>query len=204
MAYSSKDSAKKGDCSARNFFGAKEGETPCKVCDKCEKDAKPDCVLYPYNSDCCADKHDAHHALPVRCFIYSAQRKVPRDKQQRLVDKYNDKHAPCICLNEDDHKEAHKIQNKIEAAAGKSGNGRWSYDAAATCAAQTVVEVRGKGADGKPKCTEDCIREQLNAYHQSEEVGCTDSTQLRADPSGRMATSKAPTSTAATAAAALE
>jgi hypothetical protein len=142
--------------------------------------------------------------VPVRAFLYSGQRKLPKAQQQKLVNDYDEGRAPCICLEDGgDHDLAHRLQNPPERAAGKANNGRWPYSEAADCAAETIVKVRGKKANGDNKCTKECIREQLDSYHKRK-LDVEDSTPVRADPGGQMKTSKAPTAAIAVAAAPVE
>jgi len=199
----SKDNAADNNCKAKNYFDATKSEG-CKKCSPCAKtksadNKAEDCTLYAYRPNCCKGKA-AHHVIPVRCFTPPGQRKA--GTRYDHLESYNDKDAPCICLESDgadsQHKRIHRDFDATEQTAGENGDppGTWSYKEASNCGAKTAANA----TDGK--CSEKCIKAQLDVYHESltNKKGCkvgkegdqtiTVETRLRADPSGKKDSSK--------------
>ncbi len=180
----SNNDAAANNCKAKNYFdSAKDKGCGCPACAKTEK---ADCTLYAYRPNCCKGKA-AHHVIPVRCFTPPGQRKA--GTRYDHLKSYNDKDAPCICLDSDgadsQHKRIHRDFDAAEQTAGENGDppGTWSYKDASSCGAKTAADA----TDGK--CSEKCIKGQLDAYHQ-DVAGIGDTTPLRADPTGKKDTSK--------------
>ena len=178
------------------FSCSGDHEKDCKNED-CRK-AK-NCMLVPHTptgkqQGCCKSpppKQTPHHLIEVHCFTEAGQ----RSSGVRVTgfDLYNDKKAPCVCVDgsryKDQHGKMHAIQNTHEKnmmdsegprsqMGGKSN--RWNYGEAKKAA----LHAHGKTFQNndEAQCSKECLEKQIDSYHR--QVGCkSDNTPLRADRS---------------------
>jgi hypothetical protein len=168
-------------CKAKGGFREKEDTDDNCISCECEG-APPKCTLYPHNGGCCPEGQEAHHLVPVHCFISPSNRTSKLEDQEKFAGcgKYNHHRAPCICLPEQKHDKMHeKFDAREDRGLGdtKSQAGTWSYDKASSTAAKCVNEMY-------PDCPEGCIKAQLDSYHK-DEAGIKDDTTLRRDSTGK-------------------
>jgi hypothetical protein len=153
------------------------------------------CMLHPETPDkeagqpeCCKSpppKLTPHHVVPAHCFMPKGVRAAGGSDRYSGCENYSVEQAPCICVtghdkSTGDHKLIHDIFDDLEDSnmvGGKAGT--WSYDDAAYSGAGSVASVTG--------CDEECIRSQVNAYHQQDKPdkpNVQNNTKLRADSKG--------------------
>lgn len=164
------------------------------------------CMLVPFsegNDECCG-KQTPHHMVPKSSFVST-------NDSGKLIDGcdgYDEKQAPCICVEgasstKGSHgmmhndmkakimKKTGSIKNRVTTKIGVSGGG--SIDARSlTYAEQRDTAVKSVArVFPNSGCTPDCLKAQLDAYHQSGEDGkpnIEDDTLLKASiNSGRSA-----------------
>ena len=93
---------------------------------------------------------------------------------------YHEGDPPCICLEgnpsdpDSEHGVAHDVTETAAARSSTAGQGKWTYGEAR----QAALKSAKKAADLTEKETE-CIGIMLDAYYK-DELGCTDSTEIRA------------------------
>ena len=148
------------------------------------------CMLQPYDpkdkqAGCCKKPKPAmspHHVVPKHCFkppdsdMPSANYRYPGSEG------YDADKAPCICVTGHDksvgqHKKIHDRLDPAEDTWKKNGKaGSWTYSDAADAGVSAASEVT--------KCDADCMREQVDAYHQQKKPNISDETRIRADSTG--------------------
>jgi hypothetical protein len=146
----------------------KRGEAPCTKCNCTEHDGKngPECTLYPYSSDCCKPK-TPHHLIPKHGFYEgSGTTTLKITYPGPLCQPYDHKKAPCICLTGHDksvgqHREIHA---HYDAKEGRHKPPKeWPYSQARDTALDSMEAVGAL----KGKCDRECIKAQLDNYHQA-------------------------------------
>jgi len=146
------------------------GGTNTAMCADPKCKAARKCVLTPYNMGCC-DGQTAHHLVPSADFIPHKNRKKKKRKGQ-----YNDKTAPCICVEGDDHDE--RTDSGLLKQHGRTGrrfailrddfitaNGRDKYTLSAACTLGAQA-----GAAEKKGCKAKCLEDQLVKGHAKMEM----------------------------------
>jgi hypothetical protein len=168
----------------------------CCEDEKCQEARK--CMLVPYGGsgspNCCGDKV-GHHLVEGHCFV-STSEKAPLED----LEAYDYNGAPTVCASgsryDAEHGMMHAVQSSVEAAftdkpvncewldAGKkvkdqkerdTAKSQWKYKDAR----KAGVEAHKAAFPGQ--CNEDCIKNQIDAYHKNE-CGFDDETPLRTDP----------------------
>ncbi len=154
-------------------------------------------------NECATPEYESHHLIDNSSFSRPGARKISKTafgaaaagmadrvwkKLRNLFQSgsphpggnYHEGDPPCICLegNPNDPGTEHAVAHDItEAAALKSptvGQGKWTYKEARAAA----VNSAKKSADLTKKESE-CVGIMLDSYYK-EELGCTDSTEIRA------------------------
>lgn len=157
----------------------------------CDKDPDPECKLVPYDPGC-PDGKTPHHVIPVHCFMGKGARKLPKEQRKAKTyegaKEYDPNKAPCICVDGKTktpgtaHGKMHKSFDDLEdshKADGKAGS--WTYEDASNAGAKSVAD--NSPAEGK-KCSEGCIKRQLDTYHK-DQANISGDSPLRADSGGR-------------------
>jgi len=188
----------------QNKFYNKTGATEdmCDPNDECHKQFK--CSLVPFDFGCCTGK-TPHHVVPAHCFMPSGERKAGGSARYPGTETYDDKKAPCICVEGTDkhdtdaagklkeHGRIHEIVDPIEngfmdpPVMGPRGGvkegpkaGAWSFEQANDAGSEGVAKVTG--------CDKECLKKQSEAAHKKQglDVGPdkSDKLMLRADASG--------------------
>ncbi|RCX31123.1 PAAR-like domain-containing protein [Thioalbus denitrificans] len=146
------------------------------------------CVLSPETPNNCCQGSDGktmtpHHVIPAHCFMPPGERSSGGSARYAGCDGYSVADAPCICVEgagkEKDHGKIHDLVDDLEDSNLDGGQaGSWDYDDAATAGVMAVGEIT--------HCDEDCLRAQVDAYHQQEggSPNVANDTRLRADSSG--------------------
>jgi len=193
------DKMKSGDAEPCGNMPEKMKEA-CAGGDPCESGCKAarKCALAPHKPRSCCKNEQAHHVIPVRCFLKPGERKKTGPLRGKGPWKtwpgsegYNPNEAPCICLEghakgqgTGSHKIAHDHFDAAEDAhiSPDGTAGSWSYAEACKAGADSIE----KATKGKGDCSAKCIRAQLNAYHSSKKKmpHLKKSTRLRADSKG--------------------
>ena len=176
--WAGKARAQKLNCGAKQGFREKEDTDENCISCECEG-APPKCTLYPHNGKCCPTGQEAHHLVPVHCFISPSNRGLKLEEQEKFAGcgKYNHHRAPCICLPVPKHDKMHADFDAREDRGLGETAGTWSYDKASKTAAKSANKMY-------PDCPEGCIKAQLDSYHK-EEAEIKDDTTLRRDSKGK-------------------
>jgi hypothetical protein len=181
------DIGKDEACSAnKRFKRSKSG--PCVPC-HCKEDP-PRCALYPaYNPNCCAKQGlTPHHVLPGHCFK-EAGTGGQEGAALRTCPHYEYDDAPSICVDGGGkvgqhgklHDEFDGLENEYRDVQQHPAHvkGSWTYAEASAAAAKAVHRAL-------PRCSEACIKAQLDQYHKHKpKPGLDDDTRLRADSTGK-------------------
>jgi hypothetical protein len=181
-----------------NFCCSGDHEKDCEDAD-CKRAKR--CMLVPHTptgdqQGCCEKpppKDTPHHLVEVHCFTPVSG----RNAGERLpgFESYNDKKAPCVCVQgsryTEEHGSMHAIQNMYEISLmdpngprSQMGgqNNAWNYGAAKKGAIHAHrTTFPDAGPNGEP-CSEECLEKQLDSYHKQSGVK-NNSTVVRADRS---------------------
>ncbi len=165
------------------------------MCDDKECTEASKCMLVEYGgsgSPNCCPGATGHHLVEVHGFCDPGDRDSPVAPFTGGNGKkpYNQYDAPCVCATspnsnwEAEHGDLHSVQGVKENYAILTAPQRNPPRNPAQ--AWTYGEARQAGVDAhaatfpSPKCSEDCIAAQLDAYHK-DQVGVEDSTPLRTE-----------------------
>ena len=167
------------------------------------------CNLVPFDFGCC-DGKTPHHVVPAHCFLPAGERASGAGGRYPGTENYDDKKAPCICLEGGtkseagangkikEHGQVHEILDAAEdkhmhseitigprgGITEKTHAGSWTFEEAneAGCHAVTTVKNRDK-------CDKKCMKKQIEAAHKQMGLdvgeGKSNTLMLRADSGGK-------------------
>lgn len=150
------------------------------------------CLLVPKDRDrdfCCKDDTTGHHLIEVHCFSPKGMRGSPLQD----LEGYDEGKAPTVCASESradgSHGVMHAVQSQVEGHYARTGKELCSWVDPEKKGRENVSKWRYKHARDAgvsahqiafPHCDEDCIRDQLDAYHKG--LGVREDTPVRTDP----------------------
>jgi hypothetical protein len=196
-----KDQDKEADEKCKNApqLKSKSGRDIGRDCSKSPGCAEARaCVLKSKKDDrtfCCAPNRTGHHLIEVHCCSPAGKRGKPLDASFK---DYDEQEAPCVCVNASRFKEhhgiCHAVQGKLEEAYREQGKkplqvwkgmGERGSDAESHW---TYKQARESGVMAHflafPHCNPQCVREQLDDYHQKKR-GFADDKPMRSDSTTR-------------------
>jgi hypothetical protein len=171
-----------------------KGQTQAKICEdneqaeKCREAQK--CKLTPQKEGCCPNSgQEAHHIVEAHGFCQAGTRNnlgaTPLTQFSQPQPGYQPGEAPCVCAQgqrwEAEHGAFHGIVGKREntavlaaAMTGGDPTSAWTYGSAKQAGVQAHQKIFPDS-----KCSEKCLKAQLDAYHN--QFGISDNTSIRTE-----------------------